>query len=134
MNPFSTNGTIRQEDIQASNIARSTIARSLAQEAQRTAILVDLILEQVSQNRLNSRSVDQLWADLQNDAHLQQIRQKADANASDYPNFAGWLNGQRLNLETAQRIRLAASMNERIFQRRFGNCLKLQKLHLVPAN
>lgn len=40
MNPFTSNGTIRQEDIQACNIARSAIARSLAQEARQTALLV----------------------------------------------------------------------------------------------
>lgn len=132
--PYSSNGTIRQEDIQASYIARSAIARSLAQEAQRTGILVDLFLEQVSANRLNGRSVDQLWNDLQKDALLQDIRFKGSANAYDYPHFSGWLHGQRLSIETTEKMRLAASMNERIYQRRFGNCARLHRLHLIPAN
>jgi len=121
MTPFSNNGTIRQEDIQSRNIARQRIAQAIAKEAQRTELLVDIVIDQVGQNRLNSRSVDSLWEDLQMDGQLKAIRLTAEANVSDYPGFSAWLNGQRIRIEHAQKMRLAESMNTRIYQRRFAN-------------
>ena len=93
MTPFSNNGTIRQEDIQSRNIARQRIAQAIAKEAQRTELLVDIVIDQVGKNRQNSRSVDSLWDDIQMDGELRAIRLKAEANVSDYPGFSGWLNG-----------------------------------------
>jgi hypothetical protein len=121
MTPFSNNGTIRQEDIQSRNITRQRIAQAIAQEAQRTELLVTLLIDRVGKNRLNSKSVDNLWNDIQMDGQLKAIRLKADANVSDYPNFSGWLNGQRIRIERTQKARLADSMNTRIYQRRFAN-------------
>ena len=121
MTPFSNNGTIRQEDIQSRNIARQRIAQAIAKEAQRTELLVDIVIDQVGKNRLNSKSVDSLWDDIQMDGQLKAIRLTAEANVSDYPGFSGWLNGQRIRIEHAQKMRLAESMNTRIYQRRFAN-------------
>src|SRR5205085_5506371 len=121
MTPFSNNGTIRQEDIQSRNIARQRIAQAIAKEAQRTELLVDIVIDQVGKNRLNNKSVDNLWNDIQMDGQLKAIRLKADRNVSDYPGFSGWLNGQRIRIEHAQKMRLAESMNIRIYQRRFAN-------------
>ena len=121
MTPFSNNGTIRQEDIQSRNIARQRIAQAIAKEAQRTELLVDIVIDQVGKNRLNSKSVDSLWDDIQMDGELRAIRLKAEANVSDYPGFSGWLNGQRTRIEHAQKMRLAESMNNRVYQRRFAN-------------
>ena len=121
MTPFSNNGTIRQEDIQSQNIARQRIAEAISKEAQRTELLVDIVIDQVGKNRLNSKSVDSLWDDIQMDGQLTAIRLKAEANVSDYPGFCGWLNGQRIRIEHAQKMRLADSMNTRIYQRRFAN-------------
>ncbi len=121
MTPFSNDGAIRQEDIQSRNIARQRIAEAIAKEAQRTELLVNLVIDQVSKNPLNSKSVDDLWHDIQMDGQLKAIRLKAEANVSDYPGFSGWLNGQRIRIEHAQKTRLAESMHNRIYQRRFAN-------------
>ena len=120
MTPFSNDGTIRQEDIQSRNIARQRIAEAIAKEAQRTGLLVTIVIDQVAKNRLH-KSVDNLWNDIQMDGQLKAIRLKADRNVSDYPGFSGWLNGQRIRIEHAQKTRLADSMNTRIYQRRFAN-------------
>jgi len=58
MTPFSTDGTIRQEDIQSRNIARQRVAEAITKEAQRTELLVTIVIDQVAKNRLNSKSVD----------------------------------------------------------------------------
>jgi len=121
MTPFSNNGTIRQEDIQSRNIARQRIAEAIAKEAQRTQLLVDIVIDQVGKNRLNSKSVDNLLDEMQMYGELNAIRHTAEANVSDYPGFSGWLNGQRIRIEHAQKMRLADSMNSRIYQRRFAN-------------
>jgi putative AlgH/UPF0301 family transcriptional regulator len=121
MSPFNSHGTISQQSNQERNIARTRIAEAIAKEARRTGILVDLMVDLVGENRLNTLSVDQIWITLQKDAELEAIRVKADANVADFPGFSGWLHGQRLNIETAERMRLAASMNEKIYQHRFAN-------------
>ena len=123
MTPFSNHGTIRQQDIQSRNIARQRIAEAIAREAQRTGLLVDIVIDQVGKNRLNGKSVDSLWNDIHMDGQLKAIRLKADRNVSDYPGFSGWLNGQRIHIEHAQKNRLAESMNVRINKRRFANTL-----------
>ena len=112
MTPFSNDGTIRQEDIQSRNIARQRIAEAIAKEAQRTGLLVTIVIDQVAKNRLNSKSVDNLWNDIQMDGQLKAIRLKADANVSDYPGFSGWLNGQRIRIEHAQKTRLACRQQD----------------------
>ena len=120
MTPFH-NGTIRQQDIQDRNIARQRIAEAIAREARRTNVLVDIVVNAVHNHGLKATTVDQLWNDIQLDCQLKDIRLKADTNASDYPAFLGWLNGQRLNIETTGRMRLAAELNQVLYQRRFAN-------------
>jgi len=71
-----------------------------------------------------------LWQDIQLDSQLKDIRLTADSNASDYPGFSPWLNGQRLNIETSGRMRLASELNTIVYQERFANipafvCLRL---------
>lgn len=119
-NPFD-NGVIRQQDIRDRNIARQRIAEAIQKEASRTDLLVDTVVSAVSHDRAKLTTIEQLWNAIQHDATLNSIRIKADQNASDYPGFSGWLNGQRLNIETTGRMRLAAELNEALYQRRFAN-------------
>lgn len=66
-------------------------------------------------------TVERLWQDIQLDSSLMNARRTADTNASDYPAFSGWLRGQRLNIETSGRMRLASELNTVIYQERFAN-------------
>jgi hypothetical protein len=118
--PFS-NGTIRQQDIQDRNIARQRISEAIAKEQRRVDILVDCVVEAVEKHGMKMTTVERLWQDIQLDSQLKDIRLKADSNASDYPAFSGWLNGQRLNIETSGRRRLASELNTVVYQERFAN-------------
>lgn len=118
--PFS-NGTIRQQDIQDRNIARQRIAEAIAKEQRRVDILVDCVVEAVEKHGMKMTTVERLWQDIQLDSQLTDIRLKADSNVSDYPGFSGWLNGQRLNIETSGRMRLASELNTVVYQQRFAN-------------
>ena len=119
--PFNTSGSIRQQDNQDKNIARQRIAEAIAQELRRVDILVDVVVEAVQNRGMNGMTVDKLWNDIQLDSRLKDIRLTADSNASDYPGFQGWLNGQRLNIETTGKMRLAAELSEVVYQYRFAN-------------
>ena len=128
--PFS-NGTIRQQDIQDRNIARQRIAEAIAKEQRRVDILVDCVVEAVEKHGMKMTTVERLWQDIQLDSQLKNIRLIADSNVSDYPGFSPWLNGQRLNIETSGRMRLASELNTVVYQQRFANttgfspCLRL---------
>ena len=111
--PFS-NGTIRQQDIQDRNIARQRISEAIAKEQRRIDILVDTVVNAVEKHGMNMTTVERLWQDIQLDSQLKDIRLIADSNASDYPGFFPWLNGQRLNIETSGRMRLASELNDRL--------------------
>lgn len=134
MNPFTSNGTIRQEDIQACNIARSAIARSLAQEARQTALLVTSIIGKIMMREAVALPVEDLWKQVQNNAELRAITRITNANVDAYSQFSGWVVGERLNIAYNQKTRLESALGNRIFQRRFGNCERLCRLHLIPAN
>ena len=121
MNTPFENGVIRQQDIRDRNIAQQRIAEAIRREALRTDVLVDHVVNTVSRDRTKLTTVEQLWDAIQHDTTLANIRVKADQNAADYPGFSGWLNGQRLNIETTGRMRLAAELNEALYQRRFAN-------------
>jgi len=118
--PFS-NGTIRQQDIQDRNIARQRISEAIAKEQRRIDILVDTVVNAVEKHGMKMTTVERLWQDIQLDSQLKDIRLRADSNASDYPAFSGWLNGQRLNIETSGRMRLASELNTVVYQERFAN-------------
>ena len=87
MTPFSNDGTIRQQGIQARNIARHAIAKAIAEEAQRTGVLVSNTIGRITMNQLAPKSVEDLWNDIQMDETLAMIQRKADANVADYPGF-----------------------------------------------
>ena len=65
MGPFTSNGTNRQEDIHACNIARSAIEHSLALEAHHTALLVATLITAVLSNRAPLRPINDLWKQIQ---------------------------------------------------------------------
>ena len=121
MNSPYENGVIRQQDIRDRNIARQRIAEAIQKEAFRTDLLVDTVVSAVRDKGMKLSTVESLWNDIQLDSALKDIRLKADQNAADYPGFSGWLNGQRSNIETTGRMRLAAELNEALYQRRFAN-------------
>ncbi len=115
------NGTIRQQDIQDSNIARQRISEAIAREAMRVDMLVDSVVEAVQNRSAQMTTVERLWQHIQLDTTLADIRNKADQNVADYPAFSGWLHGQRLNIETSGRMRLASELNTVVYQERFAN-------------
>ena len=124
MSPFTTSGTIRQEDIQARNIARSAIARSLAQEAQHTNLLVTMIIDTSLNSRALIASVDDLWTRLQTNSTLRLLMQKTDANVDAFTQFGGWVNGARFALAVAQKTRLNRALRIRLTRQRFGTCIR----------
>ena len=134
MSPFSTNGTIRQEDIFACNIARSTIARSLALEARTTDLLVTTL---ISRNEPLTLPVADLWKQIQADATLLSFVRNTDAHVDAYTQFAGWVRAARLRLAYTQTQRLIRAFGPRIHAHRFRNSDRLSRLHLsfarVPA-
>jgi len=87
--PFSRQGTIRQQDIQACNITRSAIARSLVLEARRTTLLVTTIICKVHNNQMTPKSIEALQNDILNDSTLRELRRRTDANVDTYSCFVG---------------------------------------------
>ena len=120
--PFS-NGDIRQQEIQARNVARQRIAEAIAREIRRTDFLVDCVVELVKGRGMKATTVDQIWTKLQLDSPLNDIRLIADTNVADYPGFAPWLNGQRLTLQTKAKLRLGSELNDAMYQARFSNTI-----------
>jgi hypothetical protein len=134
MNSPYSNGSIRQQDIASRNHARNEISRMLAIEATRAAVMVAYVIGRIQQQLQAPKSADALWNDIVNSAQLVPVRRKADDNVADYPQFSGWVNGQRQQIESAKKERLRELLEPFDFQRRFGNCKRLEKLHLIPAN
>ena len=134
MGPYSSNGTIRQEDIHAYNIARSTIERSLALEAQHTALLVATLITAVLSNKAPLRPINELWKQIQEHPSLRAIVRQTDVNVADYNQFAGWVKGRRLHVASIQKSRLHDAFAARLFTHRFGNSVRLKRLHLLPRN
>jgi len=134
MGPYTSNGTIRQEDIHACNIARSAIARSLALEAQHTALLVATLITAVLSNQAPLRPINDLWKQIQDHPSLRAVTRQTDANVSDYNQFAGWVKGARSHVASVQKSRLHDVFSSRLFTQRFGNSVRLTRLHLSPDN
>ena len=134
MGPFSSNGTIRQEDIHACNIARSTIERLLTLEAQHTARLVATLITAVLSNKAPLRPINELWKQIQEHPSLRAIVLQTDVNVADYNQFAGWVKGRRSHVASIQKSRLHDASAARLFTRRFGNSVRLTRLHLLPRN
>lgn len=134
MGPYSSNGTIRQEDIHACNIARSTIERSLALEAQHTAYLVATLITAVLSNKAPLRPINELWKQIQEHPSLRAIVRQTDVNVADYNQFAGWVKGKRSHVASIQISRLQDALAARLFTHRFGNSVRLTRLHLLPRN
>lgn len=134
MGPYSSNGTIRQEDIHACNIARSTIERSLTLEAQHTAHLVATLITAVLSNKAPLRPINELWKQIQEHPSLSAIVRQTDVNVADYNQFAGWVKGRRSHVASIQKSRLHDAFAARLFTRRFGNSVRLTRLHLLPRN
>lgn len=78
--------------------------------------------------------VEDLWKQVQNNTELRAITRTTNANVDDYSQFSGWVAGERLNIAYNQKTRLESELGNRIFQRRCGNCERLRRLHLIPAN
>lgn len=134
MGPYSSNGTIRQEDIHACNIARSTIERSLALEAQHTAHLVATLITAVLSNKAPLRPINELWKQIQEHPSLRAIVRQTDVNVADYNQFAGWVKGRRSHVASIHISRLQDALAARLFTHRFGNSVRLTRLHLLPRN
>jgi hypothetical protein len=132
--PYSRHGTIRQQDIQACNIARSAIAKSLALEARRTAVLVSALIHNITANLLAPKPIEDLWKHIENDATLRQIRSRTDANVDDFCQFAGWVKGARRQLASDEKNRMDKEIGFRIYTYvHFGPWSRLTRLHLIPA-
>lgn len=119
-NPFS-NGVIHQQDVRDRSIARQRIAQAIAREQKRVDYLIDCAVELVLHRGMTGTTVDRIWTAFQSDEQLRAIRLIADSNVADYTEYTGWLNGQRLNIETRGRMRLAAELNEAVYQYRYAN-------------
>lgn len=131
--PYS-NGTIRQQENANRNHARQVITRMLAVEAIRAAVMVDYLTQRIRERTVEPASADAIWTSILNSVQLATVRRTADENVADYPEFSGWVNGQRTQIEKTQKSRLREFLNPIETQRRFGNSVRLQKLHLVtPA-
>jgi hypothetical protein len=120
MAPYTINGTIRQQDFEARNIARSAIARSLAQEAKHTTILVTLLITKLATSTALIASIDDLWTRLQNNPDLRLVMNKTDVTVDAFTQFSGWVNGARFALASAQKRRLTRALRIRLSQQRSG--------------
>ena len=130
MSPFSSSGTIRQEDIFACNIARSAIARSLALEARKTELLVS---DLIGKNKVITLPIADLWMQLQADATLRSFARHTDAHVDAYTQFAGWVHGARSRLAYIQKQRLLTAFGPCLRAYRFRNSDRLTRLHLSVA-
>lgn len=130
MGPFTSNGTNRQEDFHACNIARSAIARSLASEARQTELLVS---DTIARNHSTNLCIADLWTQIQANSNLRSFARQTDAHVDAYSQFAGWVKGFRSRLAYAQKVRLTAEFGERLHARRFRNGNRLTRLHLLGA-
>lgn len=124
MPAYTTNGTIRQQDFEARNIARSAIARSLAQESTHTTILVTRLLALLLNSTALVASVDDLWSRLQNNSDLRLIRHTTDVNVDAFTQFSGWVDRARFALASEQKSRLASTLHRRLLQQRFRSCVR----------
>jgi hypothetical protein len=131
--PFSRKGTIRQQDIQACNITRSVIARSLEFEARRTTVLVNALICKIQTNQMSPNSIEALWNVILNDSTLRELRRRTDANVDGYCRFNGWVEGVRRNLASDEKRRLEDEIGFRVYTYRFGHCRRAARLHLIPA-
>ena len=120
MPAYTTNGTIRQQDFEACNIARSAIARSLAHETLTTTTLVTKLIALLVTSTALVASVDDLWARLQNNSDLRLIMNTTDANVDAFTQYSGWVNGARFALASAQKSRLSRALYPRLLRQRSG--------------
>lgn len=123
MSAYTTNGTIRQQDLEARNIARSVIARSLAQETIQTKILVTRLIALLVSSTALVASVDDLWTRLQNNSELRLIMNTTDVNVDAFTQFSGWVNGARFALASAQKSRLSRALHPHLSRQRAGSRL-----------
>ena len=131
MRVFSSDGTIRQEDLFACNIARSAIARSLALEARYTELLVN---DTIAKNQANTLPIAVLWMSIQSTSILRSIVSKTDAHVDAYSQFAPWVKGARSRLAHAQKLRLTTAFGPRLHADRFRNSDRLTRLHLLASS
>src|ERR1044072_2093305 len=103
MSAYTTNGTIKQQDFEARNIARSAIARSLAQEAKYTSILVTLLITHLVTSSALIASIDDLWTRLQNNSDLRLLMNTTDANVDAFNQFSGRSEERRVGKECRSR-------------------------------
>lgn len=120
MPAYTTNGTIRQQDFEARNIARSAIARSLAKETLTTTALVTRLIALLVTSTALVASVDDLWARLQNNSDLRLIMNTTDANVDAFTQYSGWVNGARFALASAQKSRLSRALYPCLSRQRSG--------------
>lgn len=120
MPAYTTSGTIRQQDVEARNIARSAIARSLTQETLKTSALVTRLIALLVTSTALVASVDDLWARLQNNSDLRLIMNTTDANVDAFTQYSGWVNGARFALASAQKSRLSRALYPHLSRQRSG--------------
>jgi hypothetical protein len=133
MGPYTTNGTIRQQDFEARNIARSAIARSLTQEANHTTILVTLLITQLVTSTTLIASIDDLWTRLQNNSDLRLLMNKTDVTVDAFTQFSGWVNRARFALASAQKRRLTHALRIRLSQQRSGLSVRSSSRYLTTV-
>ncbi len=130
MRLFSNTGTVLQEDIFACNIARSSIARSLALEARQTDLLVSDVIARTTSITL---PIADLWKQIEADATLRPFARNTDAHVDAYPQFVGWVTAARSRLAHTQTHRLITAFGPRLHAHRFRNSDRLTRLHLSVA-
>lgn len=133
MSVYTNNGTIRAQDNEARNIARSVIKRSLAQEANQTAILVTRLIALLLTSTALIASVDDLWTRLQTHSALRNVMTITDANVDAFSQFSDWVNDARFAVASAQKSRLSRALHDRLLQQRFRSCIRPSSAyHSVP--
>jgi hypothetical protein len=120
MTPFH-NGSIRQQEIAARNLARQRVARMLALEATRSAVMVAFILGKIAEGTEVLKAPEAIWIDIQDSAQLVPVRKVTDNHVADYPEFASWVSGRRSFIERTQKRRMNESLGSRLYQQRFAN-------------
>lgn len=126
MSPYNTSGNIRQQDIADRNHARQVIARMLAIEATRIAVMVKFLTDQLSSNTGSVPSTEAIWNDIQNSIQLTTVAKKTDANVADYPEFETWVTGRRAYIRRTQKRLIQAAVEPFEFRQRFANTKGLQ--------
>lgn len=123
MSPFSSEGTNRQEDYRLKSITRGRLTQTLAQEAIRTAQIVNALLGRINEKKFREASVERLWSAVQNHQGLADLQLTVERLTSAYPEFQAQVVAARANVEREQKARIEEAKAPQVYQARFGNTI-----------